>query len=136
MVVENFKVGTLKKYGLDYEALREINRELIYLSVTGFGQDGPYAGRPGTDALFQAMSGLMSLTGEPDGMPQRVGVVVSDMLAGLYSANAILMALRAREVFNEGGQYIDISLLDCSVAAVSAHAIQMFATGKIPTRLG
>jgi crotonobetainyl-CoA:carnitine CoA-transferase CaiB-like acyl-CoA transferase len=136
IVVENFKVGTLKKYGLDYEALREINREVIYLSVTGFGQDGPYAARPGTDALFQAMSGLMSLTGEPDGMPQRVGVVVSDMLAGLYSANAILMALRAREVFNEGGQYIDISLLDCSVAAVSAHAIQMFATGEIPTRLG
>ena len=136
VVVENFKVGTLKKYGLAYDALKVVNPALIYVSVTGFGQDGPYASRPGTDASFQAMSGLMSLTGEPQRQPQRIGVVVSDMVAGLYAANAILAALRAREVQGAGGQYIDISLLDCSVTAVAAQAIEMFSSGKVPTRLG
>lgn len=136
IVVENFKVGTLKKYGLDYEALKAVNPDIIYLSVTGFGQDGPYANRPGTDAIFQAMSGLMSLTGEPERMPQRIGVVISDMVAGLYAANAMLMALRAREVLGAGGQFIDVSLLDCSVAAVAAQAIEMFSSGQVPTRLG
>ena len=136
VVVENFKVGTLRKYGLDYEGLKAANPDIIYVSVTGFGQDGPYASRPGTDASFQAMSGLMSLTGEPERAPQRIGVVVSDMVAGLYAANAILVALRAREVLQAGGQYIDVSLLDCSVTAVAAHAIEMFSSGKVPTRLG
>lgn len=136
IVVENFKVGTLTKYGLDYEALKAVKPDLIYLSVTGFGQDGPYALRPGTDAIFQAMSGLMSLTGEPDRLPQRIGVVISDMVTGLYAANAMLMALRAREVLGHGGQFIDVSLLDCSVAAVSAQALEMFASGKVPKRLG
>lgn len=136
VVVENFKVGTLKRYGLDYGTLKGVNPDVIYVSVTGFGQDGPYARRPGTDASFQAMSGLMSLTGEPGRQPQRIGVVVSDMVAGLYAASAILAALRAREVQNAGGQYIDVSLLDCSVTAVAAQAIEMFSSGKVPTRLG
>ena len=136
IVVENFKVGTLKKYRLDYEALQAVNPSVVYLSLTGFGQDGPYAGRPGTDALFQAMSGLMSLTGEPERMPQRIGVVISDMVAGLYAANAILMALRSREVLGAGGQFIDIALLDCSVAAIAAQALEMFSTGRVPSRLG
>lgn len=136
IVIENFKVGTLAKYKLDYESIRAINPDVIYLSVTGFGQDGPYSHRPGTDATFQAMSGIMSITGEPDGMPQRIGFVVSDMLAGLYAANAVLMALRAREVQNAGGQHIDIALFDCSVAAVAAQAIEMFASSRVPGRLG
>ena len=136
IVVENFKVGGLEKYELDYESIRAINPDVIYLSVTGFGQDGPYASRPGTDAIFQAMSGLMSVTGEPDGMPQRIGVVVSDMVAGLYAANAMMMALRAREVLGTGGQHIDIALFDCSVSAVAAQAIEYFGSGRVPTRLG
>lgn len=136
IVVENFKVGTLKKYGLDYEALKAVHPDIIYLSVTGFGQDGPYATRPGTDAIFQAMSGLMSLTGEPGRLPQRIGVVVSDMVTGLYAANAMLMALRAREVQGAGGQFIDVALLDCSLSAVAAQAIEMFTSGRVPTRLG
>ena len=136
IVVENFKVGTLKKYGLDYEALKVVNPDIIYLSVTGFGQDGPYASRPGTDAIFQAMSGLMSLTGEPDRLPQRIGVVVSDMITGLFAANAMLMALRAREVQGAGGQCIDVALLDCSLAAIAPAALEMFASGRVPTRLG
>ncbi|HKT76599.1 MAG TPA: CoA transferase [Sphingobium sp.] len=136
IVVENFKVGTLKKYGLDHDALKAVNPDLIYLSVTGFGQDGPYASRPGTDAIFQAMSGLMSLTGEPDRLPQRIGVVISDMITGLFAANAMLMALRAREVQGKGGQCIDVALLDSSLAAIAPAALEMFASGRVPTRLG
>jgi len=136
IVIENFKVGSLRKYHLDYESIRAINPDVIYLSVTGFGQSGPYSHRPGTDATFQAMSGIMSITGEPDGMPQRIGFVVSDMLAGLYAANAVMMALRAKEVQGAGGQHIDIALFDCSVAAVAAQAIEMFKSERIPGRMG
>ena len=136
IVVENFKPGALAKYGLDYESIKAVQPEVIYVSVTGFGQDGPYTNRPGTDAIFQAMSGLMSLTGEPDGMPQRIGVVVSDMITGLYAANAMMMALRAREVLNCGGQWIDVCLMDCSLTAMAPAALEMFASGRVPTRLG
>ncbi|KHK89011.1 hypothetical protein LK12_23095 [Novosphingobium malaysiense] len=136
IVVENFKVGSLAKYGLDYESLKRVKPDLIYVSVTGFGQEGPYSSRPGTDATFQAMSGIMDLTGEPQGMPQRIGFVVSDMLAGLYAANAMNMALRARDVLGAGGQHIDISLFDCSVSAIAAQAIEYFISGRVPTRMG
>ncbi|HKT53141.1 MAG TPA: CaiB/BaiF CoA-transferase family protein [Caulobacteraceae bacterium] len=136
IMVENFKVGALKKYGLDYDSIRALNQDIIYLSVTGFGQNGPYAGRPGADAIFQAMSGLMSLTGEPDRLPQRIGVVVSDLITGLYAANALVMALRAREVLQAGGQHIDMALMDCSVAAVAPAALEYFTSGAVPQRLG
>ena len=136
IMVENFKVGALAKYGLDYESIKALQPEIIYVSVTGFGLDGPYSSRPGTDAIFQAMSGLMSLTGEPDGMPQRIGVVVSDMITGLYAANAMMMALRARDVLNAGGQCIDVALMDCSLSAVAAQALEYFSSGRVPTRLG
>lgn len=139
VLVENYKVGGLKKYGLDYATLAAINHKLIYCSITGFGQDGPYAERPGYDALIQAMGGLMSITGEPDsvpgGGPQKVGVAVVDILTGLYATNAILAALYHR-TRTEQGQYIDIALLDVQVAALANQGGNYLLAGKVPARMG
>ncbi len=135
VVIENYKVGDLARYGLDYESLRTLQPELVYCSITGFGQDGPYAKRPGYDAVFQGMSGMMAVTGEPDGEPQRVGVFVIDEMTGLYAAVAILAALRHRDA-GFGGQYIDLALLDVGVAAMAARTVEWTLEGKIPERLG
>jgi len=137
--VENFKVGGLAKYGLDYESLRKLNPRLIYCSITGFGQTGPYAKRPGYDALIQAMGGLMSITGEPDdrpgGGPQKVGVAIVDILAGMYATTAILAALHERERSGEG-QRIDVALFDVQIAALANQASAYLMTGQVPGRLG
>jgi crotonobetainyl-CoA:carnitine CoA-transferase CaiB-like acyl-CoA transferase len=135
ILVENFKVGTLARYGLGWEQLRGELPRLIYCSITGFGQTGPYAPRPGYDGLIQAFGGVMSLTGEPDGLPQKVGVPVADLFAGLYGCIGILAALRHRERTGEG-QYIDIGMLDTSVAWLANQAMNYLATGENPPRLG
>ncbi|MEL6960264.1 MAG: CaiB/BaiF CoA-transferase family protein [Pseudomonadota bacterium] len=135
VVIENFKVGGLAKYGLDYASLRDQFPKLIYCSITGFGQDGPYAGRAGYDYIIQGMSGLMSVTGEPDGMPQKVGVAVTDVFTGLYASNAILAALHHRAATGEG-QHIDLALLDVAVATTANQAMNYLATGTSPQRLG
>lgn len=137
--VENYKVGALKKYGLDYESLREVNPDLVYCSVTGFGQTGPYKNRAGYDYLIQGMGGLMSVTGERDGVPgggpQRAGVAVADLLAGMYATTGILAALQHRDR-GHGGQHIDISLLDCMVGSLVNQSMNYLVTGKVPQRMG
>ncbi|WP_428488200.1 CaiB/BaiF CoA transferase family protein [Rhodopila sp.] len=135
ILVENFKVGALAKYGLGYEQLRARFPRLIYGSITGFGQTGPYAPRPGYDSLIQAMGGVMSLTGEPDGLPQKVGVPVADLFAGLYGCIGILAALRHRDLTGEG-QQIDIGMLDTHVAWLANQGMNYLATGENPVRLG
>ncbi len=135
ILVENFKVGALAKYGLGYEQLHERFPRLIYCSITGFGQTGPYALRPGYDSLIQAMGGVMSLTGEPDGLPQKVGVPVADLFAGLYGCIGILAALRHRDLTGQG-QQIDISMLDTHVAWLANQGMNYLATGENPVRLG
>jgi len=135
ILVENFKVGALAKYGLGYEELHKEFPRLIYCSITGFGQTGPYAPRPGYDALIQAMGGVMSLTGEPDGMPQKVGVPVADLFAGLYGCIGILAALRHRDATGQG-QQIDIGMLDTHVAWLANQGMNYLATGENPPRLG
>ncbi len=135
VLVENYKVGGLQKAGLDYATLSLINPQLIYCSITGFGQHGPYAERPGYDALIQAMGGLMSITGEPDGAPQKVGVAVVDILTGLYATNAILAALIHRSRTQQG-QHIDIALLDVQVAALANQAGNFLMGGQVPARIG
>ncbi|MEL6207438.1 MAG: CaiB/BaiF CoA-transferase family protein [Pseudomonadota bacterium] len=135
IVVENFKVGGLTKYGLDYASLSALNPRLIYCSITGFGQDGPYAGRAGYDFLIQGMSGLMSVTGEADGAPMKAGVAVSDILTGLYGAVGILAAVEQRHRTGRG-QQIDMSLMDCSVALLANQAMNYLATGRAPRRRG
>ncbi|MGG5808159.1 CaiB/BaiF CoA transferase family protein [Falsiroseomonas sp. CW058] len=135
ILVENFKVGALSKYGLGYEQLKPRYSGLIYCSITGFGQTGPYAPRPGYDALIQGMGGVMSLTGEPDGLPQKVGVPVADLFAGLYGCIGILAALRHRERTGQG-QQIDIGMLDTSVAWLANQGMNYLATGENPPRLG
>lgn len=138
VLVENFKVGGLKAYGLDYAALKALNPRLIYCSITGFGQDGPYAHRAGYDFLMQGMGGLMSITGLPDdapgGGPMKVGVALTDILTGLYADIAILAALRAREVTGQG-QHIDLGLLDVQVACLANQAMNHL-YGGTPRRLG
>jgi crotonobetainyl-CoA:carnitine CoA-transferase CaiB-like acyl-CoA transferase len=136
VVIENFKVGDLQRYGLDYEAIKAINPGVIYCSVTGFGQDGPYARQPGVDTMFQAMSGMMTVTGEPDGPPQRIGFIAVDLATGLYAAIAILAALREKEVNGGGGQQIDIALFDTAFALLSHRAMEYLMTGKNPMRRG
>jgi crotonobetainyl-CoA:carnitine CoA-transferase CaiB-like acyl-CoA transferase len=140
VLIENFRGGVLKKYGLDYDSLHELNPDLIYCSITGFGQDGPYADRPGYDGVFQAMSGLMSVSGVPDGEPgagpMKVGISMVDILTGLYASNAILAALRHREVGGGAGQHIDISLLDCGVASLSHYAQNYLVSGVAAPRRG
>ena len=139
VVLENFKVGGLKKYGLDYETLNKINPQLIYCSITGFGQTGSYANRPGYDFVIQGMGGLMSITGQrddmPGGGPQRVGVALADVTTGLYASIAILAALANRYETGEG-QYIDLALLDVQAAVLANQAMNYFTTGKSPGRLG
>ena len=135
ILVENFKVGALAKYGLGYEQLAKTHPRLIYCSITGFGQTGPYAPRPGYDALIQAMGGVMSLTGEPNGSPQKVGVPVADLFAGLYGCIGILAAVNHRN--NTGqGQQIDIGMLDTHVAWLANQGMNYLATGENPARLG
>ncbi|HET8996285.1 MAG TPA: CaiB/BaiF CoA-transferase family protein [Acetobacteraceae bacterium] len=135
ILAENFKAGSLARYGLGWEQVRNSHPGLIYCSITGFGQTGPYASRPGYDSLVQAMGGVMSLTGEPDGMPQKVGVPVADVFAGLYACIGILAALRHKERTGEG-QSIDIGMLDTNVAWLSNQGMNYLATGENPPRLG
>ncbi len=135
VLVENFKVGSLGRYGLDYPSLASLNPRLVYCSITGFGQDGPYAARPGYDFVAQAMGGLMSLTGEPEGEPLKAGVGITDLMTGLYAANAIQAALLQRERTNSG-ERIDISLLDCQVAMLANQALAYLVSGRNPRRWG
>jgi formyl-CoA transferase len=139
VLVENYKVGQLRKYGLDYESLKQLNPGLIYCSITGFGQNGPWAHRPGYDFVSQGMSGFMSVTGERDGVPgagpQKAGVGIADLFTGMYSTVAVLAALHHRLRCGEG-QYIDISLLDSMVAAMSNANTSYLANGVAPTRYG
>lgn len=139
VLIENYKVGTLRKYRLGYEDLKASHPSLIYCSVTGFGQDGPYATRPGYDFIFQGMGGLMSITGERDGQPgagpQKVGIAITDVLTGMYASVAILAALTHRERTGQG-QYIDAALLDTIVAFNANQISSYFASGRIPVRWG
>ncbi len=135
ILIENFKLGGLAKYGLDYDSLSAINPGLIYCSITGFGQDGPYAHRAGYDFIIQGMSGLMSITGEPDGQPQKTGVAITDIFTGVYSVSAILAALHQRGRTGRG-QHIDMSLLDVAVAVTANQALNYLTTGKAPGRMG
>ncbi|WP_062119437.1 CaiB/BaiF CoA transferase family protein [Aureimonas sp. AU40] len=135
VLVENFKVGGLAKYGLDYESLSESNPSLVYCSVTGFGQDGPYAARAGYDFMIQAMSGIMDLTGDPEGEPQKIGVAFADIFTGLYGTIAIQAALARRERTGRGDR-IDMALMDCMTGVLANQALNYFASGVAPTRLG
>lgn len=135
VLIENFKVGGLKKYGLHYESLREVNPRLVYCSITGFGQDGPYAARAGYDYIIQGMSGLMSVTGSPEGQPMKVGVAVTDIFTGLYASNAILAALYQRDRTGRG-QQVDLALFDVAVGVMANQAMNYLATGDAPQRLG
>jgi crotonobetainyl-CoA:carnitine CoA-transferase CaiB-like acyl-CoA transferase len=135
VVIENFKVGGLAKYGLDYAALSAVNPRLIYCSITGFGQDGPYAHRAGYDFIIQGMSGLMSVTGDPDGQPQKVGVAVTDIFTGIYAATAILAAVHQRATTGKG-QQIDLALFDVATAIMANQAMNYLATGTAPAKMG
>ena len=135
VLIENFKVGGLKKYGLDYESLRRENPRLVYCSVTGFGQDGPYAPRAGYDFLVQGMGGIMDLTGAPDGEPQKVGVAFADIFTGLYATVGILAALRRRDETGTGG-HVDMALLDTQVGVLANQAMNYLTSGKAPKRMG
>jgi crotonobetainyl-CoA:carnitine CoA-transferase CaiB-like acyl-CoA transferase len=134
VVLENFRAGALRKYGLDYTSLSALNPRLVYCSVTGFGQDGPYAAKPGYDGIFQAMGGLMSVSGYPDD-PMKVGISMVDILTSLYAGIAILAALRHRDATGEG-QHIDLSLLDCGLASLSHFAMNYLVSGEVPERRG
>ena len=135
VVIENFKVGGLAKYGLDFAALSALNPRLIYCSITGFGQTGPYAHRAGYDFIIQGMAGLMSVTGEPDGQPQKVGVAVTDIFTGVYAATAILAALHQRGTTGRG-QHIDMALLDVATSIMANQAMNFLATGTAPRKMG
>lgn len=135
MLVENFKVGGLAKYGLDYESLHALNPRLIYCSVTGFGQDGPYAHRAGYDFMIQGMGGIMDLTGEPDREPQKIGVAFADIFTGLYGVIGIQSALIERQRSGKG-QHIDMSLMDCMTAVLANQAQNYLVSGNSPKRLG
>ncbi len=135
ILMENFKVGGLKKYGLDYDSLRVANPGLIYCSITGFGQDGPLSHRAGYDFLIQGMGGIMSLTGNPDGPPMKVGVGIADVMCGMYANVAILSALHHRQATGEG-QHIDISLLDAQVAWLINQGQGFLVDGKLPPQRG
>jgi crotonobetainyl-CoA:carnitine CoA-transferase CaiB-like acyl-CoA transferase len=135
IVIENFKVGGLAKYGLDYASLSAEFPGLIYCSITGFGQDGPYAHRAGYDYIIQGMSGLMSITGPADGEPHRVGVAVTDLFTGVYAATAILAAVVERARTGRGA-HLDLALMDCAVAVMANQAMNYFASGQPPGRTG
>lgn len=135
VVVENFKLGGLRKFGLDYDSLSARNPGLVYASITGFGQDGPRAAQPGYDFLIQGMSGIMDLTGDPQGEPQKVGVAWIDIFTGLYGVIAVQAALAERARSGQG-QHLDLSLLDCGVAVLANQATNYLLGGKVPHRLG
>ncbi len=135
VLIENFKVGGLAKYGLDYGRLSILNPRLIYCSITGFGQDGPYAERAGYDFIIQGMSGIMDLTGEADGEPQKMGTAFADIFSALYSVIAIQAALRQRETTGEG-QHIDMALFDCMTGVLANQAQNFLASGNAPKRMG
>ncbi len=135
VVVENFTPGVMGRFGLDYDAVKAVNPKVVYCSISGFGQDGPYRNRPAYDQIMQGVGGLMSITGEPDGEPQKIGIAVTDIGAGMWSAFAIMAALHHREKSGEG-QYIDISMLDAQVAWLTYQAAFFFANGEAPKRMG
>ncbi len=135
VLVENFRAGNLRQYGLDYTSIKKINPEIIYCSITGFGQNGPYSKRGGYDYLVQAMGGIMSITGEKKGNPTKIGVGVSDIITGLYSTIGILSALRFKELTGKG-QHLDISLMDSQVSWLSYVAQNYLISGEIPKRIG
>lgn len=135
VLVENFKVGGLARFGLDYAALAERFPRLVYCSITGYGQTGPYAGRAGYDYLAQGHGGIMSLTGEPDGMPMKVGVAIADLMCGMYAATGILAALRHRDRTGQG-QHLDLALLDTQIAWLANQASSYLVSGAVPPRLG
>ncbi|MDQ0315987.1 CaiB/BaiF CoA transferase family protein [Amorphus orientalis] len=138
VVLENYKVGQLARYGLDYESLSQLNPKIVYCSITGFGQTGPYAPRAGYDFMIQGMGGIMSLTGFPDedgGRPTKVGVGIADVMCGMYAANAIQAALHAREKTGKG-QYIDLALFDTQISWLINQALAFLTSGEVPGRLG
>jgi crotonobetainyl-CoA:carnitine CoA-transferase CaiB-like acyl-CoA transferase len=135
VLIENFKVGGLRKHGLDYASLAPANPRLVYCSITGFGQDGPYAARAGYDFMIQGMSGLMDVTGAPDGEPQKVGVAVADIFTGVYAVVGILAALRRRDQTGTGG-HVDMALLDAATAILANQAMNYLVSGTAPRRLG
>ena len=135
VLVENFKVGGLAKFGLGYEQLREEFPGLVYCSITGFGQTGPYAHRPGYDMMAQGMGGLISITGEPDRPPSKVPVAINDIMTGMYTAVALLSAVRHRDLTGEG-QHVDVGLLDVQVSWLANVASNYLVGGKLPHRLG
>jgi crotonobetainyl-CoA:carnitine CoA-transferase CaiB-like acyl-CoA transferase len=135
VLIENFKVGGLAKYGLDEASLRDLNPRLVYCSITGFGQTGPYAGRAGYDIMIQAMSGIMALTGDPDGEPMKMGVAFADIFTGLYAVIAIQAALAQRRQTSNGA-FIDMALLDAMVSVLANQAMNYLVTGNEPQRLG
>jgi crotonobetainyl-CoA:carnitine CoA-transferase CaiB-like acyl-CoA transferase len=135
VLIENFKVGGLAKYGLDFATLHALNPRLVYCSVTGFGQDGPYASRAGYDIMIQGMSGIMDLTGDPDGAPQKMGVAFADIFTGTYGVIAIQAALAQRERTGVG-QHIDMALLDTMVSVLANQALNYLTSGEVPRRLG
>ena len=135
VVVENFTPGVMGRLGLDYQAVKSANPQIVYCSISGFGQDGPYQSRPAYDQIMQGVSGLMSITGEADGEPQKVGIAVSDIGAGMWAAFAVMTALHHRERTGEG-QYIDISMLDAQIAWLTYQAAYYFANDEPPQRLG
>jgi len=135
VLIENFKLGGLAKFGLDYESLREVNPRLVYCSITGFGHDGPYATRAGYDFIVQGMSGIMDLTGDPAGPPMKIGVAYADILTGLYAVIAIQAALRQREATGRG-QLVDMALFDVMTGTLANQAMNYLVSGVNPTRLG
>jgi crotonobetainyl-CoA:carnitine CoA-transferase CaiB-like acyl-CoA transferase len=135
VLIENFKVGGLTQYGLDYPSLSALNPGLVYCSITGFGQDGPYAPRAGYDFIIQGMGGAMSLTGEPDGAPQKSGIAYADLFTGLYATVAILAALRERDRSGKGA-YVDMALLDTQVGVLANQALNWMVSGEVPHRMG
>ena len=139
VLIENYKVGDLKRYGLDYDSVKAVKPDIVYCSVTGFGQTGPYRNRPGYDYIFQAMSGLMSITGErddlPGGGPAKVGLAICDVITGIYSSFAVMTALAHRDRTGEG-QHIDMSLLDVTIAAISHINMNYLVGGIVPKRMG
>jgi crotonobetainyl-CoA:carnitine CoA-transferase CaiB-like acyl-CoA transferase len=134
-LIENFKVGGLRRHGLDYESLKLVNPRLVYCSISGFGQDGPYAARPGYDFIVQGMGGIMDLTGAPDGEPQKIGVAFADIFTGVYAVIAIQAALAHRDRTGEG-QHLDLALLDTQVGVLANQAMNYLVSGKAPRRLG
>lgn len=135
VLIENFKLGGLKKYGLDYDSLKKINPKIVYCSITGFGQDGPYAPRAGYDFIVQGMSGLMSITGPASGEPQKVGVAVTDIFTGLYSVIAIQAALRHAEATGQG-QHVDMALFDAQMSVLANQNLNYLVSGNSPVQMG